>query len=75
MGADPRRGLKSKELVHIYSDCELGYLPGAGAVLLAVCRAGFDAEEVDLPGNVLAPTGSGLERVFDDEETLAVCFE
>ena len=45
-------------------------------MLLAVCRAGFDAEEVDLPGNVLAPTGSGLERVFDDEETLVwVCFK
>ena len=75
VGADPRRGLKSKELVQIYSDCELGYLPGADAVLVAACRAGFDAEEADLPGNVLAATGRGLEVVFDDEETLAVCFE
>ena len=75
MGADPRRGLKSKELVQIYSDYELGYLLGAGAVFVAVCRAGFDAEEADLPGNVLAATGSGLDVVFDDEETLGVCFE
>jgi len=50
-------------------------LLGAVAVLAAVCRAGFDAEEADLPGNVLAATGSGLEVVFDDEETLGVCFE
>ena len=75
MGADPRRGLKSIELKQIDSDCELGYLPGAVAVLVTVCRAGFDAEEADLPGNVLAATGRGLEVVFDDEETLAVCFE
>ena len=75
VGADPRRGLKSIELKQIDSDCELGYLPGAVAVLVTVCRAGFDAEEADLPGNVLAATSRGLEVVFDDEETLAVCFE
>lgn len=44
-------------------------------MFVAVCRAGFDAEEADLPGNVLAATGSGLDVVFDDEETLGVCFE
>ena len=44
-------------------------------MLVAVCRAGFDAEEVDLPGSVLAPTGIGFEVVFDDEVTLEVCFE